>query len=189
MPTQIEIATHLFMTDRSVREALPKIAGRLEINPDQSNWWQDETMDEIRRGFIEYQREIAAGRGGDDQFNLTRERARLTREQANKAARDNEIEELTKRDISVLTEVLAQMSTKIASKLEAIPVRIKREASEVPRDVMEIIEKIIVDVRNIAFSIELDWEGFDEMEEATRSGESWDGAVESSETTSPVPVG
>lgn len=37
------------------------------------------TLDEIRRLLVRHYSEIAAGRGGDDQFNLTQERARESR--------------------------------------------------------------------------------------------------------------
>jgi len=139
--------------------------------------------------YCERLREEAAGRSGEDQVCLTRERARLTKGQADKVERENAIENELKRDVSVLTEVLAQMSTKIAGKLEAIPVRIKREAGDVPREALEIIEQVIVDVRNIAYSIELDWESFDEMEEAARVGEEGTGIPESAGTVAHVSVG
>jgi len=76
MPTQAEIAVHLFMDVRSVYEALPKIAAQINQNPTDQKWWQNVSMDDIRRGFILHQREMAAGRGGDQATSLAKARTR-----------------------------------------------------------------------------------------------------------------
>lgn len=70
MPTQQAIADHLFMSERNVRDVLAQIADRLGFEPAQPAWWQDVSMDLIRRGYIEHQRDMAAGRGGDSQGAL-----------------------------------------------------------------------------------------------------------------------
>ena len=56
MPTQDEIAKHLDLSVRRVRELLPEIG----INH------RTASMDDIRIAYIRHQRELAAGRGGGD---------------------------------------------------------------------------------------------------------------------------
>ncbi|MDX9975360.1 MAG: hypothetical protein RBU21_20405 [FCB group bacterium] len=65
-PTQGEIAAHLDMSERNVRELL----GKLGVNHRSS------TLDEVRVAYIRYLRELAAGRGGEDQYDLTKQKAR-----------------------------------------------------------------------------------------------------------------
>lgn len=64
--TQLEIAEHLSMSERNVRSVLKKIG----IDH------RSASLDEIRVGYIRMLREEAAGRGGAEQYDLTRARAR-----------------------------------------------------------------------------------------------------------------
>jgi len=66
MANQSEVAKHLDMSVRNLREVL----GRLGLNT------KNNTLDEIRVAYIRHVREGAAGRGGNDQVNLTRARTR-----------------------------------------------------------------------------------------------------------------
>jgi len=179
MPTQLEIAKHLdFVDDRSVREVLPKVARQIGIDHEaDEKWFQTASMDQIRVGYVRHMREVASGRG--DQYELTRERTRLVKEQADAEERKNLEADLVVRHIDVLTAVLSQTSVKIAAKLEAILVRIKREVGDLPPKALEIIETTIIDARNQAEAMELDWEYFDEMEEAARGGEEGSSSPES----------
>lgn len=61
------------MTDRNVREVLNKLGLSSSGN----------TLDEIRVAYIRYLRDLASGRGGDDQYGLTRNRAREAEMSAN----------------------------------------------------------------------------------------------------------
>jgi hypothetical protein len=63
--TQAEIAEHLDMSERNARDVLKALG--IE--------WKDSTLDAVRVAYIRDLREKAAGRGGDDQFNLTQRRA------------------------------------------------------------------------------------------------------------------
>lgn len=65
-PTQIEVAEHLDMSERNARDILSV----LQID------WRESTMSKIRVAYIRDLREKAAGRGGDDQYQLTKNRAR-----------------------------------------------------------------------------------------------------------------
>nr|VFJ91465.1 MAG: hypothetical protein BECKH772A_GA0070896_100325 [Candidatus Kentron sp. H]VFJ92612.1 MAG: hypothetical protein BECKH772B_GA0070898_1003130 [Candidatus Kentron sp. H]VFJ99333.1 MAG: hypothetical protein BECKH772C_GA0070978_100316 [Candidatus Kentron sp. H] len=73
IPTQVEIGNHLDLSDRSVREILPKLG----IDHRQSN------LSTIRIAYIRDLRETAAGRGGDEQVNLTLQRTRQAEADAN----------------------------------------------------------------------------------------------------------
>lgn len=73
MPTQAEIAEHLDMSERNARDVLNSLADKHGLERD---WWKSTTLDNIRVKYIRDMRDKAAGRGGDDQFNLTKQRAR-----------------------------------------------------------------------------------------------------------------
>ena len=65
-PTQVEIASHLDMSERNARDVLTA----LQID------WRESTITKIRIAYIRDLREKAAGRGGEDQEILTRARFR-----------------------------------------------------------------------------------------------------------------
>lgn len=73
-PTQVEIAKHLSMSERNLRDVLR----RLSLDHRTS------TLDEIREEYLRDIRETAAGRGGDEQQSLTKAR---TEESEIKAAK------------------------------------------------------------------------------------------------------
>jgi hypothetical protein len=74
MPTQKEIADVLYMSERNARDVLRGLAKGLGYSPD-DEWWKRANLDEILKAYILDLREKAAGRGGDDQVNLTKARA------------------------------------------------------------------------------------------------------------------
>jgi hypothetical protein len=76
MPTQAEIAEHLDMSERNVRDVLKGLADKYNLD---SDWWKNIPLGSIRTRYIRDLREKAAGRGGDDQFNLTKQRAEESR--------------------------------------------------------------------------------------------------------------
>jgi len=69
MTTQIDIADHLDMSDRNLREVLKK------LNLDH----RKHSKDEIRIAYIRHLRDQASGRGGEDQASLTKARTREAR--------------------------------------------------------------------------------------------------------------
>ena len=64
MPTQLEVAEHLDLSERSARDVLK----RLDLD------WQAATLDVIRTAYIRDLREKAAGRGGSQIEQLNRAR-------------------------------------------------------------------------------------------------------------------
>lgn len=72
MPTQHEIATDLGLSQPAVSGALGKL-GLLKRE------YEAMPLEDVRRLLVRHYSELAAGRGGDDQYNLTAERARESR--------------------------------------------------------------------------------------------------------------
>ncbi|WP_114858432.1 hypothetical protein [Azospirillum brasilense] len=134
MATQTDIATHLDLSDRSVRELLDKgvlpNARRGALN-----------LDQCRLAYIRHLREMAAGRGtGPSADDLTTERARLAREQADHYALKNaalRLELLPRADITRavsaafqivrdrLTSLPAQLAGPLARLSEPADVRVR----------------------------------------------------------------
>lgn len=80
MATQLEIAEHLDLSERKVRDLMSN--GILE---------RDASLDDCRIRYIRHLREVAAGRKSEDPeaLDLTAERARLAKEQADNMALKN----------------------------------------------------------------------------------------------------
>lgn len=72
MATQQEIAADLGLSQMAVSNALNAI-GLLKRE------WESLTVPDARKLLVRHYTEVAAGRGGDDQYNLTKERARESR--------------------------------------------------------------------------------------------------------------
>lgn len=69
MATQQEIADHLGLSQPTISSALNAL-GLLKRE------WEAMPLDDARKLLVRHYSEIAAGRGGDDQYRLTRVRAR-----------------------------------------------------------------------------------------------------------------
>lgn len=72
MATQEEIAADLGLTQQAISSALGAL-GLLKRE------WETLSLEEARRLLVRHYTEVAAGRGGNDQFKLTQERARESR--------------------------------------------------------------------------------------------------------------
>lgn len=72
MATQQEIASDIGLTQAAVSNALNAL-GLMKRE------WEALSISEARQLLVKHYTEVAAGRGGDDQYNLTRERARESR--------------------------------------------------------------------------------------------------------------
>lgn len=84
-------------------------------------------------------REQAAGRGQE----LTIERAALAREQRIGQAIKNGVALGSYAPIGLLTDVLASASAAVASRLEAVPVKLRKAAPDLTQDQLEQIEKLL----------------------------------------------
>lgn len=118
MATQAEIGAHLDLTDRSIRELLDR-----GVLPNARRGSLD--LDACRVAYIRHLREVAAGRAagpsGDD---LTAERARLAREQADNYALKNaaaRLELLPRADINRAVTAAFQH---VRDRLVSLPARL-----------------------------------------------------------------
>lgn len=129
-PTQAEIAAHLDISERRLRDLL-------------SEWGIDHkatTLSDIRIRYIRRLREEAAGRASGGEYDLTNERARLAKEQADKVAMANAVtrNELAPRALLVL--VLARTAPKVCAILDALPGALKRRIPSLDQTAIHVIE-------------------------------------------------
>ncbi len=146
MATQAEIAAHLDLSDRSVRELLDKgvlpNARRGALN-----------LDQCRVAYIRHLREMAAGRGtGPSADDLTAERARLAREQADHYALRNaamRLELLPRADITRAVSAAFQI---VRDRLTALPARLAgplarlSEPAEVRARLSDAVNGVLVEL-------------------------------------------
>lgn len=118
MATQAEVGTHLDLTDRSIRELLDK-----GVLPNARRGALD--LDACRIAYIRHLREAAAGRAlgpsGDD---LTAERARLAREQADHYALKNAAMRLELLPRAEITRTVTAAFQIVRDRLTALPARL-----------------------------------------------------------------
>ncbi|MFS8930957.1 terminase small subunit [Cupriavidus taiwanensis] len=113
----------------------------------------------LRRWLVEYcenLREQAAGRASTGDLDLIQERAALAREQRIKIAMVNQQMQKELAPVAVLEAVLAKVGRQIATKLEAIPVQIKRRTTTLSAEDIDLITEEITKARNIAAAIKLE---------------------------------
>lgn len=118
MATQAEIARHLDLSDRSVRELVDKgvlpQARRGEMDPDV-----------CRVAYIRHLRSVAAGRGGvAEQEDLTAQRARLAAEQADHYAIRNKTARLELLPRTAVTAAVTAAFGRVRDRLLALPDRL-----------------------------------------------------------------
>lgn len=118
MATQAELGKHLDLSDRSVRELLAK-----GVLPTARRG--DHDLDACRTAYIRHLRAAAAGRtlgqAGDD---LTAERARLAREQADHYALGNAAKRRELLPRGEITRAVAAAFSHVRDRLMALPTRI-----------------------------------------------------------------
>lgn len=140
MATLHEVASHLGVSIKYVQDLIANgtIAKR---GRDGYN------LDECRKAYISRLRESAAGRASAGDLNLTEERARLAKEQADAKEMENAIE---RGDLVYIEDVAAQFEAglvKARTKLLAIPTKIAPEvhACATIKEVQAIIEQNIIE--------------------------------------------
>lgn len=114
--------------------------------------------------YCSHLREQAAGRGADGE--LARERARLSREQADRVAMENAQARKEVAPIAVLTVVLGKLAADVGAILNALVPQIRRRAPDVGSDVLRIVEEELAKCRARAAAVSLsDAEGDGDEEE------------------------
>lgn len=136
-PTQVEIAAHLDMSERNAREVLKK----LEIDH------REATLEQIRVAYIRYLRELASGRGGEDQYDLTKQKARQAEADANLKQLEYETRLGVYAPVEEFELLTASWSTSTRSEIE------------------NTVERLVIDIER-AHGIEIDRGRVEELLEA-----------------------
>lgn len=145
-PKQAEVAAHLDLSDRSVRELEPKLSLPTGY-----------TLAEFRIAYIRHLREVAAGRMGEgtEGLELATERARLAKEQADKIAMQNAERRGELAPVAAMEMVIAAVGAKVGRILDTIPGTVRRRVPGIGADVIEAITADIAKCRNMAAAMTL----------------------------------
>jgi phage terminase Nu1 subunit (DNA packaging protein) len=137
--TQVEIAAHLDISDRRLRELL------VELHLDHKR----NSLSEIRVAYIRRLREEAAGRQGEsDIADLPLERALLAREQREGQRIKNEVARGSYAPIDLLGDVLATASQAIVDRLDQIPGALRRNCPNLDAATRDTVMNEIASARN-----------------------------------------
>lgn len=143
MATIVEIAKHIGVTPKYVQDLINegvidrKDRGTYDIN-------------ECRDAYIKKLREAAAGRANSGDLNLTDERARLAKEQADAKEMENAI---TRGELVYIEDVAKRVEvalSKVKIKILAIPTKVAPEAAAADdaKEVQALIERHIIEALN-----------------------------------------
>lgn len=140
LPTQPEIAAHLDISDRRLRELL-------------TEWGIDHkqtTLAELRVRYIRKLREEAAGRSSQDPdgLDLVQERAALAREMRMGHEIKNEVARKTYGPITLLAETLAAASQAVVEQFEQLPSALKKACPDLPEAARDKVMAVIAAARN-----------------------------------------
>lgn len=137
-PTQAEIASHLDISDRRLRELL-------------TEWGLDHkqvSLSEIRTRYIRKLREEAAGRAAQGDIDLPTERALLARAQREGQEIKNAVARGDYAPVELLTDVLSNAAQAVVDRLEQIPAGIIRVCPDLPQPVRDLVMTEIAIARN-----------------------------------------
>jgi len=138
-PTQAEIAAHLDISDRRLRELLTEFGLDHKQIP----------LAEIRIRYLRKLREEAAGRAAaDGSIDLPTERALLARSQREGQDIKNAVARGTYAPIDVLTDVLSNAAQSAVDHFDQIPAGINRVYPDLPQPVRDLVMTEIARARN-----------------------------------------
>jgi len=151
MATQQQIANHLDLSDRRIRELikegiLPASKGKGGLN-----------IDACRMSYIRHLRGIASGQVqiDEDDLELNQERAKLAVQQERKLKRENDLAEQIIAPVSLLTKALEQVAAQMIPILDALPLRMKRNNPSLTGHDITLVKKSVAECRNIIADIKL----------------------------------
>ena len=143
MATQAQVAAHLGVSAKYINDLIGKgvIAYAAKGKYD---------IDACRKAYIEHIREQAAGRASSGELNLSEERARLAKEQADAKEMENAVE---RGDLVYIEDVAKQIEnqlTKVRTRLLSVPTKVAPEAHACAsvREVQAVVEQAIVEALN-----------------------------------------
>lgn len=137
-PTQAEIAAHLDISDRRLRELLTEFRIDHKAIP----------LADIRIRYLRKLREEAAGRAAQGDLDLPTERALLARAQREGQEIKNEVARGTYAAIEALTDALASASQAVVDHLDQIPAGIARICPDLPQPVRDLVMGELARARN-----------------------------------------
>ena len=98
-------------------------------------------------------REMAAGRYSAGELDLTEERARLARAQSERIEMENAVKRGELAPIDTLRDAIIPAMTQISALMDAIPVKLKREAPHLTASDLEIVKREIASAMNLAAQV------------------------------------
>lgn len=113
------------------------------------------SADEWLLAYCDNLREVAAGRGGDAQSELTAERARLAREQADRIAMQNAERRGELAPANGIEQVLARVGARVGRLLETIPGELRRRLPDMTAEDADAVTRIVNKARNLAAGMSL----------------------------------
>lgn len=144
-PKQAEIADHLDLSERAVRDLLDDLGINHKLS----------TLTEIRVAYIRHLREVAAGRMAAGDLDLAAERAALARAQRERIEMQNAVSRKELAPVVAIEQVLAQAGSKVAAVLDTIPGMIRRRVPGLSAADIELVAAEVAKARNIAAAIRM----------------------------------
>lgn len=137
---QADLAAHLDMSDRNLRELLTTLA--LDH--------KTATVDEVRIAYIRRLREQAAGRMGatENGLDLAAERAALAKAQREGVEIKNNVLRGDYASVTLLAEVLANASQSVAERFDHLPGLLRKTLPDLPQAAVDQVMAVIATARN-----------------------------------------
>lgn len=180
MATQKQIAEHLFISDKWVRELTSQ--GILVSNNARGGY----DIDDCRRRYIEYLRAVKSGqiKGGSQAEPAEEAEQRLKRKGLEtKLRKENyQLSVLEKKyaPIEIITETLLRVSQSWSIRLESFSARIRQAWPDMPSEAKEEIDAVIAEGANELADMRPDLSDY--RESTTAGGDQWLEAIENGET-------
>lgn len=105
--------------------------------------------------YCQHLREQAAGRMASGELDLASERARESKERADKLAMQNAVTRCELAPVHVIEEVLSRAGSRVAGILDAIPGALRRRLPVLTAEDVKLIEQEIARARNLAAAVSL----------------------------------
>ena len=138
-PSQIEMAGHVDLSDRSVRE----LEAKLKLP-------NDYTRAAFRVAYIRHLREVAAGRTSstEEALDLAAERAALAKAQREGVEIKNSVLRGDYASVTLLAEVLANASQSVAERFDHLPGLLRKTLPDLPQAAVDQVMVVIAAARN-----------------------------------------
>ena len=137
-PKQSEIAAHLDISDRRVREIA-------------TEWGLDSaalSLGEWRIRYIRQLRERAAGREGAGDLDLVQERAALAREQREGQAIKNAVARREYAPVGLLADVLGMAASAVVDRFDQLEGALRKACPDLPDEAKTTVQQVIANARN-----------------------------------------